>query len=200
MYGDCHSGRVVRFLVASIAAAAVLVFASTVGAQTQTSVKGKGLSFHAGSVHVNARGDVTSAKGSFKVRDHFRYGDLDGRVVCIDRFTTWPPTGFFGSATNVGGVLKRPIVLEDGTVTHFHFQVIDGGPGRPDYAATFAFSESIWESEIVGRGDCGRYWAWFLQGFFWDVNLLGFPGGPPDPSRVVVTRGNFVVASTPSRP
>lgn len=171
---------IVRLGVAALLAVFVLVPAAS--AQTQTLVKGKGSSPAAGFVSVNARGDVTNAKGKFRGRDLFGvdlFGvDLGkGRVTCVDPFP------FVPGRANVGGVLKRPIVFQGQTFTHFVFQVHDGGPGQPDFARTFTTTEAFFGE------DCG-FLLWFDN--TWDPR-------PPGALEFLRVTGDFVVSSRPAR-
>lgn len=157
-----------------------MALATAASAQTQTLVKGKGSSPAAGFVSVNARGDVTNARGTFKGSGAF--GDLGkGRVICVDLF--------FSVQANVGGELKRPVVFDGVTFTHFIFQVFDLAPGQSDsdLARIVPIPEGFWDSLAP---DCGQS-LWFDA--FWQA--IGESG---DISFVRVS-GDFVVSSRPAR-
>jgi hypothetical protein len=170
-------------LIACVAAGLLAVVANAApnasqSGATQTVVKGQGSSLAAGFVKVNARGDVTSAKGKFRVRLEPFGGRLaKGRVTCVDPFTPFP------GRASVGGVLKRPIVGQGQTFTHFVFQVQDGGPGQPDFAVTFLITADFAPFLLQ---ECG-FLFWFDVA--WDLRF---------PESLRVTEGDFVVSSRPA--
>lgn len=193
MLGRTHRLMVRLGAAALFALAAVLVLSPAASAQTQTVVKGQGSSAAIGFVKVRARGDAANAKGSFRGRPATIFSassldisasgrDVKGRVTCVDRFQD-------PSRAGVGGVLKRPIVADGLTFTHFLFQVWDLGPGR-DFAFTFMFQDFEWESPFFGG--CGQI-LWF--GIAWQAILEGDEAV----LRFARVTGDFVVSTRPAR-